>query len=125
MPGVGCNVPGGYGVKVGEANMGRASWQRTGHATGGVRCQIDLPASETSLDMRCNRTSDAFQAACRFVRRHLPSSAAAREGASFTVAAEMRAPGGGCRWRVLCRWQSGESIDKAFQHGRAMWDALP
>jgi len=87
-----------------------AAWQKAGAATGGIRCKISLPASETQIDMRCNRTLHAFRDACRFIRRHLPSARPARHGAVFTITAEVRAEGGGVRQRVICRPHDGNRL---------------
>ena len=102
-----------------------AEWQRAGSATGRIKCEVNLPASETRIDMRCTFTPHAFRDACRFIKRHLPSASGARADASFIISAEIRAASGGGRWRVICRWREGESVDAAIQHATALWRQLP
>jgi hypothetical protein len=102
-----------------------AQWQRAGHATGAIRCQVILPASDTRIDMRCQQTPHAFRYACRFIERHLPSASHARTDASFTISAEFRAASGGTRWRVVCRWRAGEPVEAAIQEATALWKRIP
>jgi hypothetical protein len=101
-----------------------AMWQKVGHATGGLRCQITLPASETEFDLRCNRTQHAIRDVRRFVRRHLPSAPLALVGATFTISAEIRARSRGVRQRVICRWRGGESVDAALENATTAWARL-
>jgi hypothetical protein len=60
----------------------------------------------------------------RFVLRQMPKSAAALEGGTFTISAEMRAPGRGVRWRVVCRWREGESVEAALDRASQAWERL-
>jgi hypothetical protein len=105
--------------------MMSAGWQIVGYATGSIRCRISLPASETEIDMRCNRTTHAVRDACRFIRRHLPSAPLALVGASFTISAEIRAASGGVRYRVISRWEQGQAVDAALDAATKAWVQLP
>jgi hypothetical protein len=100
-------------------------WQKAGYATGGIRCQITLPACDTAIDMRCNRTEHAIRDANRFIRRHLPSAPLALAGASFTISAEIRAGSGGVRYRAICRWEHGQPLDAALDQAANAWAQLP
>jgi len=102
----------------------RATWQNAGSATGLVRCRLHIPALDLDLNPRIS-SGRPLAAVRRFIASHLPTASSALIGASFSIRAEIRAKGGGARWRVLSRWQFGESVDDALDRATSEWRQLP
>ena len=99
-------------------------WRRVGRATGRLKCSVKLPAIEHAVECRADGAK-GFSKFAQFLRKHLPTSETACEGATFTITAEVRASRLGVRWRSLSRWKSGQSVEAALSRGSGAFAALP
>ena len=101
----------------------KAEWQVPGRATGLLRCTLRLPAIEKDLR---RTTTDSLLVARRFIDKNLARAAdSVLENATFTISLEIRAPKRGARWRPICRWREGDSIDAAFERAAAIVSSIP
>jgi hypothetical protein len=101
----------------------KAGWQRPGWATGMLRCRLRLPAIDE--DRSLWRT-DSLLVVRRFIDKHLAGLVdSVLDNASFTISLEMRAPKHGARWRPICRWREGDSIDEAFERAASVVSSIP
>ena len=101
----------------------KGNWQRPGRATGALRCRLRLPAVDEVLDLQ--RESSLLYVR-RFIEKNLSVlTKPAREDAVFTISVEFRAPKHGVRWRPICRWREGDSIEKVFERATAVISAIP
>lgn len=101
----------------------KAEWQVPGRATGLIRCTLRLPAIEKDL----RRTiTYSLREVRRFIDKHLARMAdSVLENSTFTISLEMRAPKHGARWRPICRWREGDSIDAVFERAAAIVSSIP
>jgi hypothetical protein len=61
----------------------------------------------------------------RFIDKNLLVLAKpAREDAVFTISVEFSAPKHGSRWRPICRWREGDSIEEVFERAAAVFSAI-
>jgi hypothetical protein len=88
-----------------------------------VRCTLRLPAIDEDL----RRTSaDSLLVIRRFIDKHLAGVVdSSLENATFTISLEIRAPKHGARWRPICRWRDGDSIDAVIERAAAVVSAIP
>ena len=98
-------------------------WRRPGHATGWARCKLAFPAIDLSVERRASG-GNAVPRLARYLKRCIPPSEETWVGGSFVISVEMRSRGMGSRWRPVCRWRAGESIDDALQRAIDTWAAL-
>jgi hypothetical protein len=61
----------------------------------------------------------------QFIRKSLPTAESALDGGTFSISAEMRTSGLGKRWKRLCTWKAGLSVDDALGHALAIFKKLP
>lgn len=89
-----------------------------------VCCVLHVPG----LDLRDRRyfyPSHQMAKVRRFLQHSIPREEEAREGATFTVSAQIRhRDNQGYRWVVLCRWRAGEPIHQAIEEAMARWKDL-
>ena len=101
----------------------KAEWQVPGRATGWLRCTLRLPAIEEDPQ---RIIVDSLLKVRRFIDKHLARLAdSVLEGATFTISVEIRAPKHGARWRPICRWREGDSIDGVFERAAAVVASIP
>ncbi len=91
--------------------------------SGSLRCVLKVP----SLDLvdRLRFSACRMSKLRSFLKKRLPAPEDAREGATFTISAEIRyRENQGYRWVLLCRWRAGGSVNKALDEARHNWKEL-
>jgi hypothetical protein len=97
--------------------------KRAGIPTDRMRCVLRVPGLDLQ-DKRHFYSSHPIDKLRRFLREWIPDGEA-REGATFTVSAQVRhRDNQGLRWVVLCRWRAGEPVYKAIEEAEAGWKEL-
>jgi hypothetical protein len=91
-------------------------WRRPGRATGRLRCKLNLPAIDLTIDRRSGG-KHAWTELSRFLLSTMPTAESALEDGSFVISAETRSSGLGVRWRPVCRWKAGESVNASLSRG--------
>jgi len=98
--------------------------KRAGMPTTGVMLAMKVP----SLDLvrwRSVCSPHGLPRLRRLLEQWLPVSEEAREGATFTLSAEIRhRDNQGYRWIVLSRWRGGESVNRALEEALTNWKPL-
>ncbi len=91
--------------------------KRAGMPSGSLRCVVNVP----NLDLvdRLRFSACRMSKLRSFLKKRRPAQEDAREGATFTISAEIRhRDNQGYRWVFLCRWRAGESVNNALDEAR-------
>jgi len=99
-------------------------WRRAGRATGELRCRMTLPAIEFVFERFASGPRAVTQLG-HFLRSRMPEAQSTLEGGTFVISAKIRAPRLSVRWRPICRWRAGGSIEVALERASDTWTKLP
>lgn len=102
----------------------KEEWRKAGRATGRLRCRMTLPAIEFVVERFAGGKRAATQLG-HFLQSRMPEAQSALEGGTFVIRAEIRAPRLSRRWRPICRWKAGDSIEVALERAAETWTKLP
>ena len=87
-----------------------------------LRCTLRLPA----IDEERSLTAAWLPVVRRFINKQVAGLAASvLDTATFTISLEMRAPNHGARWRPICRWREGDSINEVFKRAATVISSIP
>jgi hypothetical protein len=92
--------------------------------SGAVRCVLRVPSLNLSRELFFS-FSDGTRRIRRLLHKWIPALEEAREGATFTIRAQVRhRDNQGYRWIVPGRWRAGEPINRAVEQARVRWQQL-